>query len=265
MSQGRGRARREAEAADPALPSGGPPRLDDSHPFYRRFILPLSWALSRYHRMTLEGGPPPQGPCIYVTHHGAGYLVGDLVLACYFLQWKGWFERGEPYTPLRIVGAQSRIERFLPGLPRAKELAGIVGTAERDCVAVLERGEQLLVTPGGSREAQPSRDFYRLRWEGRYGFARLAVRTGAPIVPVGLVGGARAYPGFRLGKLSFWSPLPLPARLRMALGEPIPVERRPEAARDLSVLRPIQELAWQRTKALQDALLAGPGGSADRP
>ena len=117
---------------------------------------------------------------------------------------------------------------------------------------MLERGEQLILTPGGSREAQPTRDFYRLRWEGRYGFARLALRTGAPIVPVAVLGGAEALPGFRLGKLSFWLPLPLPVRLRVALGEPIRVDRRPEAARDLSVVRPIQELAWQRMQALYE-------------
>jgi 1-acyl-sn-glycerol-3-phosphate acyltransferase len=235
-------------------PRPPPPPLDPSHPALRRLILPWARAMTRYHRMALAGGPPPKGPCIYVTLHGAGYLVGDLVLAGYLLQWQGWFERGEPMTPLRIVAAESRIERFLPGLPAAKRVAGLIGLAEEDCLAVLERGEQLIITPGGSREAQPARDFYRLRWEGRYGFVRLALRTGAPIVPLAVAGGTSAFPGFRVKKLSFWSPLPLPARLRAALGEPIPVERRPEAARDLAVVKPIQELAWQRTQALYDRL-----------
>jgi 1-acyl-sn-glycerol-3-phosphate acyltransferase len=238
----------------PAPPA--PPPMDDSKPIYRRFILPWAWAMSRYHRMALEGGPPPSGPCIYVALHGAGYLVLDLVLAGYLLQWKGWYERGEPHTSLRIVAGESKIERFLPGLPRAKELVGIIGTGEQDCLAVLERGEQLLVTPGGTREARPSRDFYRLRWDGRYGFVRLALRTGAPIVPLAVVGGAEAYPGFRVKKLSFWSPLPLPVRLRVALGEPIAVARRPEVARDPAVLRTIQEQAWKRTQGLYDTLRA---------
>jgi len=236
-----------------------PAPLDDGHWSYRRAILPFARALSRYHRMSLEGGPPPAGPCIYVTLHGAGYLVLDLVLAGYFLQWKGFFERGEPHVPLRIVGAESRIERFLPGLPRVKERVGIIGTSEEDCLAVLERGEQLLVTPGGMREAQPSRDFYRLRWEGRHGFVRLALRTGAPIVPVAVVGGAEAYPGFKLRRLSFWSPVPLPVRLDMALGEPIAVARAPERARDPGVVGPIHRLAWERTQALYDRLLARRG------
>ena len=32
----------------------------------------------------------------------------------------------------------------------------------------------------------------------------------------------------------------------------ISVERRPEAARDMAVVKPLQELAWQRTQALID-------------
>jgi 1-acyl-sn-glycerol-3-phosphate acyltransferase len=259
------RGRREGKEAS-GEKEKAPPPLDERHPVLLRGILPWARAMVRYHRMELLNGPAPRGPCIYVALHGAGYLVQDLVLACYLLQWQGWFERGEPHTPLRIVSADSRIERFLPGLPRMKQLAGTIGLSEQACLAVLERGEQLVVTPGGMREAQPSRDFYRLRWEGRYGFARLAVRTGVPIVPLAVMGGAAAFPGFRVGKLSFWSPVPLPVRLRAAIGEPIPVERRPDAARDLSVLRPIQELAWRRTQALYDSLRGparGDTGSGD--
>jgi len=230
-----------------------PPLQDRDHWALTRVILPWARALVAYHRTTLEGAPQPEGACLYVALHGASYLVPDLCMACYLLAWKRWHETGEEQARIRIVGGLSQIERYLPGLPRAKEIAGIIGTGEDTCQAVLERGEQLLVTPGGSREAQPSRDFYRLRWEGRYGFVRLALKTGAPIVPLAVVGGAEAYPGFRLGKLSIWSPVPLPARIRVVLGEPIPVERRPEAARDMAVVKPIHELAWARTQALYDA------------
>lgn len=233
---------------------GIPAPLDPEHWFYRRLILPWARAMTRYHRLGFAGGPPPKGPCIYVALHGAGYLVVDLVLACYMLGWKEFHETGQGFTGLRIVAADSKIEKALPGLPAVKQLAGTIGTSEDACVAVLERGEQLLVTPGGMREAQPARDFYRLRWEGRYGFVRLALRTGVPIVPFAIVGGAEAYPGLRWKKLSFWSPLPLPARFDMALGEPIVVPRAPERARDLDVVKPIHALAWERTQALYDGL-----------
>jgi 1-acyl-sn-glycerol-3-phosphate acyltransferase len=214
-------------------------------------------ALFRWHRTRVTGAPPA-GPCIYVALHGAGYLVTDLVVAGYALCWREHLLHGGPRIPLRVAAARSRIERALPGLPLVKRDLGLVDPSQASCLAALRAGEQLLVTPGGSREAQPrrGRGFYRLRWRGRDGFARLALATGAPIVPLAVVGGAEAYPGFRAGRLSFWSPLPLPVRLDVAVGEPIPVEHRPEAARDAAAVARLHALALERTQALYDALVA---------
>lgn len=243
-----------------APPPPAPARLaalDPSRWFYRPWSpYPVAVeALTRYHRARLEG-TPPRGPCVYVALHGAGYLVLDLVIAGYCIAWRDHLYRGGERRPLRIVAARSQIERFLPGLPRVKEHFGLIDPSEESCLAALEAGEQLLVTPGGMREAQPARDFYRLRWEGRFGFVRLALRTGVPIVPVAVVGGAEAYPGLRLGRLSLWSPVPLPVRLDLALGEPIPVPRDPGRARDRTVVEPLHALARERTQALYDGLLA---------
>lgn len=234
-------------------PAGG---LERDRWYHRAAYLPFARALARYHRTALEGGPPPDGPCIYVSVHGAGYLVLDLLVAAYLLAWRPRAPGAGMPTALRVVAAESRIEKALPGLPRVKRHLGLVDPGEASCLAVLARGEQLLVTPGGRREARPSREFYRLRWEGRYGFARLALATGVPIVPLAVVGGAEAYPGVRLGRLSLWSPLPLPARLEVVLGEPIAVRARPEAARDPRVVRPLHALAWERTQALYDRVRA---------
>jgi 1-acyl-sn-glycerol-3-phosphate acyltransferase len=230
------------------------PPLELDH-WYLTPALRATWALWRYHRTRLEGRRP-EGPCIFVAHHGAGYLSMDLVLAIYALGWQDAYERGGPHRPLRIVAARSRIERAVPGAQRIKEICGLIDPAEESCVAALEAGQQLLLTPGGHRECQPSRDFHRLRWSDRFGFARLAVRTGAPIVPLAIAGGTQAFPGFKLGRLSFWSPLPLPVRILVAVGEPIPVARAPERARDLAHLRPLQAHAWQETQALLDRTLA---------
>jgi hypothetical protein len=230
------------------------PDLDLDHWYLRLGVGATAW-LWRYHRPVLEGRLH-EGPCIYVALHGAGYLSMDLVLAIYALGWKDWWEGTGPHRPLRIGATRSRIERVVPHAQRIKELCGLIDPTEDACAAALEAGHQLLLTPGGHRECQPSRDFYRLRWEGRYGFARLAARVGVPIVPVAVAGGAEAFPGFRWGKLSFWSPLPLPIRLRIAVGEPIPVARAPEAARDAAHLRSIQARAWEATQALLDRTVA---------
>jgi len=45
-------------------------------------------------------------------------------------------------------------------------------------------------------------------------------------------------------------------RIERISREPIPVERRPDSVRDLSVVDPLHALARRRTQALYDALLA---------
>jgi len=247
----------EPTAIAPVAPERRLAPLREDAWYYRPY---LTWAetMFRYHR-TETTGTPQAGQCIYVALHGAGYLVVDLVLAGYWVAWRDFHRGMGPRRPMRIVAAESQIEKFLPGLPRVKVITGLIDPSEGSCLGALRSGESLLLTPGGSREAQPARDFYRLRWDGRHGFVRLALQTGVPIVPLAVTGGAEAYPGFKWRKLSFWSPLPLPAKLRMAVGEPIQVARAPERARDLDAIRPIHRLAWERTQALLDGLRAGVG------
>lgn len=212
--------------------------------------------VSRYHRTRVEGAAPAE-PCIYVTHHGAGYLSIDLAVAIYELAFSDWNERGGAQRSLAVAAIQGNpLERLVPGVARLKRDLGLIDPSERSCLRALEEGHQLLLTPGGSRESTPRARRYRLRWNDRYGFARLAVRTGVPVVPLATVGGFAAYPGFTLGRLSFWSPLPLPVRLDIAIGEPIAVPHDPERARDVSVLKPVQEHVWQATQDLYDRLLA---------
>jgi 1-acyl-sn-glycerol-3-phosphate acyltransferase len=229
--------------------------LDPRRRRYRFGYLRLASWLSRYHRVRLEG-MPPAGPCIYVAHHGAGYLNADLAVAVYQLAWRQAFEDGGPFTPLRVAASQGHaLERAIPGLAWLKRHAGLIDPSEESCLAALERGEQLLLTPGGRREASPRARDYQLHWNDRFGFVRLALRTGVPVVPLAVVGGYAAYPGFAAGKLSFWCPLPLPARLDIAVGEPIAVPASPEAARDLTVLKPLQQQIRAATQALYDRLV----------
>ena len=226
-----------------------------------RYLRLARW-MSRYHRTRVEG-TPPTGQCIYVTHHGAGYLSGDLAIAIYHLAWSDWFERGGSPRPLAVAAVQGNpLERAIPGIARLKRDVGLIDPSERSCLRALEEGRQLLLTPGGRRESTPRARRYRLRWNERYGFARLAVRTGVPVVPLATVGGFAAYPGFTLGRLSFWSPVPLPVRLDIAIGDPIQVACDPDRARDVSVLKPVQERVRQATQELYDRLLARRGGRA---
>jgi len=59
---------------------------------------------------------------------------------------------------------------------------------------LMRHGEPVLVFPGGAREISKFKgEEYQLRWEGRSGFARVAIAHDYPIVPVGLVGGDDVY------------------------------------------------------------------------
>jgi 1-acyl-sn-glycerol-3-phosphate acyltransferase len=88
------------------------------------------------------------------------------------------------------------------------------GTADREaltrCIAVLERGEPLVLFPEGERKdgsmVHPLFD----------GAAFVAARTGVPIVPVGIGGSARVMP--RHAKMI------RPRKVHVVIGEPFAVE-----------------------------------------
>ncbi len=71
---------------------------------------------------------------------------------------------------------------------------GAVVGAPETARELMVHDEPILVFPGGGREiAKFKGEEYTLRWQGRTGFARLAVEYSYPIVPVGLVGGDDVY------------------------------------------------------------------------
>jgi 1-acyl-sn-glycerol-3-phosphate acyltransferase len=67
-------------------------------------------------------------------------------------------------------------------------LGAVRGTRE-NCARLFERGEAVLVFPGGGREVMKHKgEKYKLIWKERVGFARLAIEHGVPIVPFASVG-----------------------------------------------------------------------------
>jgi len=123
-----------------------------------------------------RGNVPDRGPVILAANHRSfldslfmplviGRRVTFVAKAEYFDSKKtAWFFRGVGQIPIRREGG-SASEGAL--------------TAATD---VLEAGDVFAIYPEGTR----TRDGYTHR--GHTGVARLALRTGAPIIPVGLVG-----------------------------------------------------------------------------
>lgn len=106
-----------------------------------------------------------------------------------------------PYVVRRAIGMRvrpltdRRMGAMMPS-PVADMFAGcgaVIGAPET-ARELMRHNEPILVFPGGGREIPKFKgEEYKLRWEGRAGFARLAVEHGYPIVPVGLVGGDDVY------------------------------------------------------------------------
>jgi hypothetical protein len=77
----------------------------------------------------------------------------------------------------------------------------------------MRHNETVLVFPGGGREIGKFKgEKYRLRWDGRGGFARVAIESNYPIVPVALVGGDDVYQSL-FARDSTWG------RLSQSIGE----------------------------------------------
>lgn len=101
--------------------------------------------------------------------------------------------------------------------------AGAVVGAPENGAELMLNDETVLVFPGGGREMPKFKgEKYQLRWEGRSGFARLAIAHDYPIVPVGLVGGDDVYHGLverdsALGRVSRFLGARLSGRPDMAI------------------------------------------------
>ena len=150
--------------------------------------------------------------------------------------------------------------------------AGGVPARPPNAIRLLEEDELVMTFPEGAKgSGKPFSERYRLRRFGRGGFAEIALRTGAPIVPVAVVGSEEIYPKLAespalaratgapfvpitptfpwLGLLGL---VPLPSRWRISFCEPIELsEHAPGAADDRGI---VLDLSERVRDAIQGAL-----------
>jgi 1-acyl-sn-glycerol-3-phosphate acyltransferase len=204
--------------------------------WYRRVLLPVALLYRYYFRVETFGiQRVPAGRVLVVANH-AGQLPfdGAMLSAALLLE-------ADPPRIARPMG-----EYWIPNLPwvsiGAARTGALVGTPS-NCAHMLENGECVTVFPEGVRGMNKLySQRYRLQRFGM-GFMRLALETGTPIVPVGIIGSEEQQPGFanlgRLGKLlgmpafpitttfPWLGPLgllPLPVKYRIHFGEPLSFE-----------------------------------------
>jgi 1-acyl-sn-glycerol-3-phosphate acyltransferase len=146
---------------------------------------PLWDLLEKYYfRVEVDGWDRvPDSTCLVIGVHSGGALTMDawtLVNA-----WQKHFE-GER----TLHGTAHDVLLAAPGLGDYFRAVGVIAANRRSVGAALERGEDVVVWPGGEVDAMRSwwkRDVATLG--GRTGFVKQAIRSGVPILPVATVGG----------------------------------------------------------------------------
>jgi 1-acyl-sn-glycerol-3-phosphate acyltransferase len=217
-------------------------------------VEPLRPLLRLWFRPRVAGleNVPKDRPVVLVAKHPRGYLYLETVLLGIVAFWT---ERDRPaFRPMEQ--RDSSIHRA-PVLGWIRRHVGAIEATEEAGLATLAAGESVLVFPGGARELHGAPD--RLDWRGRRGFARIAARAGAPVVPVAIGGADRQHPWrIRVGRRSsLWlPPVPLPVGLDLAFGAPL----HPPPPGDAAAVEGFADrVAWE-TQALIDRTLAARGG-----
>jgi 1-acyl-sn-glycerol-3-phosphate acyltransferase len=107
---------------------------------------------------------------------------------------------------------------------------------------ILRQGGLLALFPEGTRVRDPA-----ALGSPRRGAARLALETGAPLIPAAITGTERLFIG----------PFPRPVRVRVSFGEPIPVADLEPSAETAGRL--VEEALWPRVEREFELLLSRPG------
>lgn len=200
-------------------------------PAVARYALAIAAFLHRmYFRTEVFGAERiPEGRVLVIANHSGQIPMDGLLIGASLML---------DAEPPRF--ARSMVERWSAELPfvsvlfqRCGQVVGSPDNARR----LLENDEALVVFPEGARGISKTFDKrYQLEDFG-LGFMRLALETGTPIVPVGVVGGEEqlvsvanleslgrllGMPAFPIiPQLLFGLAFPLPTRYRIYFGEPL--------------------------------------------
>lgn len=224
----------------------------------RRARRVLDLLYDRYWRVDLDGADqlPDAGPCLLVANRSGMVPWDGLVLA-------HGLHREHPLHPqARFLVADWLIT--LPFVQPYLARLGGVRACRENAERLLGSGHFVIAFPEGAKGAtKVMRERYQLQRFGRGGVVRLALESGVPLVPVGIVGAEESnpilfkwqLPARRLGLpflpvtptfplLGPLGALPLPSKWVIRMGEPLSFEHLgSEAASDeLLISRLTEEL-----------------------
>lgn len=185
----------------------------------------LFW--QKYFRYEIVGAEnlPAKGGALLVNNHGL--IMFDVFLLARYLVSIG-----------RAPRALS--EHSTWKIPFIREVflnMGIVDGNPKTAIRLLRAGEVVIVFPGGAREGmKTSAERYKLFWENHFGFIKVAMASGVPVIPCFSAGIDHTYhifaSGYRLSKKLFGTyvpmpiftgigPMPFPAKIRHHIGKPL--------------------------------------------
>lgn len=166
----------------------GVPSIVGFEPYHllRPFITPATFPYARFDISGLEH-IPERGPVILVSNHRSYFDVAPLAIIAARLG-----------RPVRFLGKQEIfdvpvlgwIARSLGGIPVERGSGAASPMIEAE--AALRAGEVVVILPQGTIPRGDA--FFDPVLHGKTGAARLAASTGAPVVPIGLVGTEAVWP-----------------------------------------------------------------------
>jgi 1-acyl-sn-glycerol-3-phosphate acyltransferase len=204
---------------------------------YRTLELTLAPALRAVFRPTVTGAAhvPASGPVIFAANHQS--FADEFFIPLGARRQVFYFAKAEYFTTPGLRGRA--MAAFFHGMgqvpveradPRSAAAVLDVG------LEVLEQGRALGIFPEGTRS--PDGRLYKFRT----GVARMAIRSGAPVVPVGLVGTRDVQPpGSRR-----WHRAPV----EVHFGAPLRFGELAEQERSARVLREVTDTIRDRIRAL---------------
>jgi len=235
--------------------------------------------MDRYFRLEINGFDKlPEQPCLLIGVHSGGPLTMDAWTVV--LAW--WRKFGESRT---LHATAHDVLMNARGLGKYIRRLGVISPSRENIQAALDKGDDVVLWPGGELDSYRSwtkRDKAVLG--GRKGFIRMAMRAGVPIVPVATVGGHDTMFVLSEGRgLAKWLKLkermrsdvapitlswplgialhltpfqhiPLPAKIRTELLEPIYLDSDPARLDDQDYVDAVYEDIESRIQVAMDEL-----------
>ncbi len=199
----------------------------------------------------------PQGRMLVVGNRGSALLPYEALMASVGLGTNG-SRRVQPF-----------VDEWLMALPLVGTALGALGAravSPSRIRRVLAAGEGALVFPEGrDAVARPYRESYRVGRLARTALLRLAIETGAPIVPVAIIGVDEVHPVVARAPLPWLASalgvpalpitptlVPLPTKWTLFVGDPLDVASRHQAtdARRPDVVRTLAAQVRERLQGL---------------